>query len=386
MENTVLIVGAGLSKPYGYPSGPELLNSIKNNYIRSENRFEKQLAEAISAYAPTSIDRFLHQNSNFYKVGIRLISAEILRYEFESKEADMADDIIGFILNLIDDPASTNAERIKIITFNYDRLLEWRILQRLSVRFKDDPFKVREVFDKFEIEHIHGSLPSLFDNSLNLPYGLKNYTTAERTGRYAAVKDWASGEDSPIRTVFASDNQPSSKTIETIKWADRLFFLGFAYEDLNMKKLGFNNPEVHYHLSAKAIAGTAYQVPPVERKRIERQYPMLSGRLFDTTAIDFFKKHISLVDPQDDIESNLRSVKANCCTKYAYQERPNQPTVGFTYRSDFQCPDCKKIGWVTYTRKGDQVWKVRFDRDEFPPSSHRSSRFELERLDSIGIL
>lgn len=379
MENTVLIVGAGLSKPYGYPSGPELLNSIKNNYIRSENRFEKQLAEAIHAYAPTSIDRFLHQNPSFYETGIRLISAEILRYETESykKEVATENDVIGFILNLIDDPTGTHVERIRIITFNYDRLLEWRIQQRLSVRFDNNQTKVREAFDLFQIEHIHGSLPSLFDNRLNLPYGLQKYSEVDRKGRYSAVKDWASGEDSPIRTVFASDNQPSSKTIETIKWADRLFFLGFAYEDLNMKKLGLYNPEISYYLSAKTIAGTAYQIPPVERKRIERQYPMLSERLFDTTAGDFFKNHVSLVNPEDDVASNLRSNEPNCCKKYAYQERPNQPNVGLKYRSDFQCPTCKKVSWVGYSRSSDQTWKVEYDPHEFPNSNFLSTFSEL---------
>lgn len=84
MENTVLILGAGFSKPYGYPSGPELLKAIKENHLSSSKSNERDLAMAIKHYAPQSIDRFLHQNPSFYKTGIQLITAEILRYEYQS--------------------------------------------------------------------------------------------------------------------------------------------------------------------------------------------------------------------------------------------------------------------------------------------------------------
>lgn len=366
MENTVLILGAGFSKPYGYPSGPELLKAIKENHLSSSKSNERDLAMAIKHYAPQSIDRFLHQNPSFYKTGIQLITAEILRYEYQSfkEDIDMAEDVVGLILNTVDDPNNSHLDKIKIITFNYDRLLEWRIINRLNVRFNNDSNKVMEFFNKIHIEHIHGSLPALNDFP-DIPYGLANRNAAERSYTFEQVKRWAIQDDSSIKTVFANSDTPTTKTIETIKWADRLFFLGFGFEDLNMKKLGFNDPEIHYYLEAKAIAATSFGLPPVDQKKVERQYPFLSGKLFDTKAIDLFKNHVSLLESKDDIAANLRQVLANCCEKYANQERPNLPSFGIAQKTRFTCPTCKQTNPIRYDKIDNNTWSIRIDHHDF---------------------
>ena len=40
---TVFIVGAGASKPYGFPIGRELVTLICNNLINDQSRYFKQL-------------------------------------------------------------------------------------------------------------------------------------------------------------------------------------------------------------------------------------------------------------------------------------------------------------------------------------------------------
>jgi len=94
-NKTVLVLGAGASMPYGFPSGQGLVDIICD----SDNPSKKLVAEgavvapnevssfvnALSEADPESIDVFLGNNPEFEKVGKAAIAATLLPRERESE-------------------------------------------------------------------------------------------------------------------------------------------------------------------------------------------------------------------------------------------------------------------------------------------------------------
>jgi len=92
-NKTVLVLGAGASMPYGFPSGQGLVDIICD----SNNNFKKLVAEgavvgennvstfirALREADPESIDVFLANNPEFEKVGKSAIAATLLPRENE---------------------------------------------------------------------------------------------------------------------------------------------------------------------------------------------------------------------------------------------------------------------------------------------------------------
>lgn len=141
-EKTVFILGAGASKPYGFPTGFELREKICNERIDQIHLQDDTLIlkykiddfrKTFSNSLNTSIDLFLSRNKNFEDIGKYTIIHKILKAEHDSKEpSDIFDkqNWISYLYDRLtkkftDDSYYKIADnKINIITFNYDRLVE----------------------------------------------------------------------------------------------------------------------------------------------------------------------------------------------------------------------------------------------------------------------
>ncbi len=85
---TTLVLGAGASAPYGYPTGPELLQEILNTTLDPVNLFflstygidQSEAEEFISSLdksEPTSIDFYLENRPEHINIG-KLMIAKII--------------------------------------------------------------------------------------------------------------------------------------------------------------------------------------------------------------------------------------------------------------------------------------------------------------------
>jgi hypothetical protein len=88
-KNVVLILGAGASKPYGFPLGQELIDHImtigdKPPLLPFDPTELLRFQRALKLAGKTSIDAFLErQDAEFVLIGKQLIAYLLSRYENE---------------------------------------------------------------------------------------------------------------------------------------------------------------------------------------------------------------------------------------------------------------------------------------------------------------
>ena len=103
---TVFVLGAGASKPYGYPTGIELRNKIIHRFHERLNNFSfsgKELSEAnrrnlihksqdltvrFERSGIYSIDKFLSLNTNLSNIGRMAIAHHIIQAEISSQQQE----------------------------------------------------------------------------------------------------------------------------------------------------------------------------------------------------------------------------------------------------------------------------------------------------------
>ncbi len=107
-EETIFILGAGASKPYGYPTGAELrkkiINKFRNQYhsntvvFEQINTFKEDLINHSESFlnkfelsSTKSIDLFLSRNPKFMDIGKLAIKLSIYNSELESKFREKVD-------------------------------------------------------------------------------------------------------------------------------------------------------------------------------------------------------------------------------------------------------------------------------------------------------
>jgi hypothetical protein len=129
--------------------------------------------------------------------------------------------------------------RLTIVTFNYDRSLEYFLFSALKHLYNKSDAEIAEALQSTPIIHLHGSLGPL---PWQEPGGIDYYPLFRRgndpheTGKRIKVAS--------ENIVIVSEAQPKSKEFELanqrIKEAERVYFLGFGYYRVNLERLGLS--------------------------------------------------------------------------------------------------------------------------------------------------
>ena len=228
----------------------------------------------------------------------------------------------NFYQFLFDNIRPENYKNYRIISFNYDRSFEHYFARAIRTLLGCDYSMAIKKLDELKIEHIHGRLSALpgedkFKNGKErdqFEYGyyrsklnrgptvmVLNQRDPSEDRRQAFVQQqkhsmWTYGQSS-FKTVY-QNNDLNSVAKSFIDESDRVFFLGFAYHELNMKILGFGE---HTNFKNKKMAGTSLNMGNIEVKGIQKKYPEIK-LLKPVDCLTFFKDHFSITDPSlDDI-------------------------------------------------------------------------------------
>jgi hypothetical protein len=284
-EDTVFILGAGASCPYGFPDGKELRKEICensesdiHNYLSAVDNFRSTKAKYLYLTKDflvkffnssiKSIDKFLVLNNKFMEIGKWAIILRILHSEdnsvFREKMIKKEQDWYTFIFNnLINDITSASDyslfgdNSISIITFNYDRSFENFLFDSLINSFYGiKPKQINTEIKRIPIIHIFGSLGSLeWENNVdNVPY---------RTSSMSLNLDKIKNN---INIIYEQEESSLLKSaIDIISQAKRIFFLGFGFLEENLKLLKI--PEILNQ--NQKIYGTAFKALPEEISKIE---------------------------------------------------------------------------------------------------------------------
>lgn len=323
-KSLVLIIGAGASAEVGLPIGKELKISIsealniQNDTMGNLTGGEKLIRDALNLLAQQygnishyelqdyiaaaklihdampqalSIDNFIDshkKNGRVATCGKLAIVSSILKAEKNSKlyvESNTLNTInftevsntwFNTLFQMIskytqEDDIEAQFEKISIISFNYDRCLEHFLHCSLQNYYGMDQKKAFNLVKKLKIHHPYGKVANLPSNEWATEIGYGN--SAQTGGR---LKDIAMSFIKTFTEETEKDSSDINEIRSTVKNAKRIAFLGFAYDDLNLKLLyGQNND--HPIKSETKVYGTAYGISESNRNYIIGELIQLGG-------------------------------------------------------------------------------------------------------------
>jgi hypothetical protein len=290
-KNTVFIIGAGGSYPYGFPLGIELRQLAYKNAEPMFQKLDKEMGETtlnelvqlakdfsmkFRESGDQSIDWFLKKFPKYSLIGKFLILHYILQAENDSKfleemkPENRSQDWYWYLYNEMskypkgdNNPGLFLMNKIKFITFNYDRSLENFLFNCYSNGhdFASYGTTALEMFKKIPIHHVYGKVAK-FDwervgEGLCINY--KGYLQ-----KYHSLNTLKDG-------IHLIDERQTKKNMELgnlIMNAERIFFLGFSYADENLEKLEI--PKVLKQ--DQQVFGTAYGMTENEIGKIRNKF------------------------------------------------------------------------------------------------------------------
>jgi len=285
---TVLVLGAGASKPFGFPLGSglkgELLKQVNGNQTQNTLRklgFDNALLDlfrgALQYGTHQTVDILLERKSNLRELGSYLIATALIPLEHNEAlfpQRDWYGDL--FDLLQMEDEACT-ADKLAIVTLNYDRSFEHFLTMNIEYNCRHERVDfAHQNRKKIRVVHAHGCLGEY----PSVPYGID--MSNPDAIRSAAEK---------IKIVSDRlDNSPDFQAAKTlIQQAKQVIFLGFGYNETTLSALLSEAPihEIKFY-------GTAMHLDPKDRDRIKT--------LFDNDII--------LGDGKQDSVTFLRTIGA----------------------------------------------------------------------------
>ncbi len=301
--NTDFVLGAGASIPYDFPSGYELLTRICNALSQNSSDFFRLIQSCgfdqkiISDFRfelyhsmQASVNAFLEKRTEFIDVGKAAIAGILIPFEQEQKLFRLPGkpNWYEYLFNILAIKKEEFLEnKISIITYNYDRSFEHFMFTALKHTYNLENEAAAEMLNSIPIHHIHGKLGDLpYLGEAVIPY---NYVV------HKSVQPEALKLCIPQIKIIHELEEDTPELIEARKLlneSNRIFFLGFGYHFLNIKRLmkGF----LENKFVTNRIVGTAFGIEQGERNTIN----------------DFFKEYnktkITLGDIKDDVLTFLR--------------------------------------------------------------------------------
>lgn len=327
-HSVVLVLGAGASKPYGFPTGKELRDVVlslgatvadheisghlpqgvrRRDLMELRDKLQKErarvdallqglgVAEGILSeflsdliYSPyKSIDAFLEHRKEYVDLGKALIAYYLIQCEksemFAPEAGDWYQYLFGDLMMDSKNPDAFVENKLTVITYNYDRSFEFRMLKALKAGFNWSVKQCAEALQRIPIIHLHGQLGSLtVPGAGGRPYEPK----PSQSNIELAMKG--------IRIVSDPANVSEfSAAHKALAEAEKVIFLGFGflYENIDRLRLSnLRNNNTRYFGSAKGKT-------PSEVALAESFFPRPAGMKIvaldcEMDALDFIRHNL----------------------------------------------------------------------------------------------
>lgn len=243
---TVLILGAGASMPYDFPSGERLMQEILEGIRPNSGSelFRVLLGFGFKSYdidnfytglkhsRKFSVDEFLEHQPEFMKIGKIAITLTLSTYEKRDKlfEQKSDKDWYRYLWVKLSD---TNFEdfdknQLSIITFNYDRSIEHFLFTTMTALYRRSEQDCAKMLKKIPIIHVHGRLGAL-------PWQGKN----GRSYHHKINLDQVVNISNQIKIMKEQDDSPREfeEAVKVLISAELICLLGFGYNTRNLQRL-----------------------------------------------------------------------------------------------------------------------------------------------------
>lgn len=282
--NTTLVLGAGASIAMGYPTGAGLRSkileltsgermefSIRAGLMTSTNPSLYELVDAFRKSQMYSIDAFLSRRPEFTDIGKMAIAAVLLECE-KTALLDSCEHPDGWLQYLWNQFGAANWDELdfsslRIVTFNYDRVLEHYLLQAIQYAHGKTQNEALSKLASLQVVHVYGSLGATLPNRagyLNYGYGIENGAPAIVAKSLQVIPEGRNDS----ATITAARGH--------LIWANRIGFLGFGFDSLNMERLASDETckrTIHREgsIAARPVHATSLGLTESEREAAKNQ-------------------------------------------------------------------------------------------------------------------
>jgi hypothetical protein len=271
---TTLVLGAGASAPYGFPTGRGLLKEVlerldpKNQYpVNYEQQcgwlgFTDSQAiefrEVLLKSGKSSVDAFLEHRPEFIPIGKAAIALSLIPYEIEARLFEPRTgawyEYLFTELNARREDFGKN--QVSVLTFNYDRSLEHYLSTALQNSYNLHSSECREMMKHIPIIHLHGDLgsPPYMGGRPFAPEFSKQSLEQAATG---------------IRIIHEGfdGDEHFARARKILQQSQKICFLGFGYDPTNIQRLGVHGGDI----SAR-LMGSAYGLTRAESQRVRVRF------------------------------------------------------------------------------------------------------------------
>lgn len=262
-SRTVIVLGAGASKPYGFPTGPELRHDLVTRILARPKEAEKaklagrakprlyeyyeiltahshnsslldECQKALSRSWATSVDMFMSTQRPEIRVvckaAIVLAIAEAESTEDGLFFAPPNVDWFRYLWRYLHKGCKTlqqfrDLNSLAFVTFNYDRTLEWSLANAVMYAYGTGFDEALKAIPR--IVHFYGDLGLISERRYGAPPDLDGLPRA--TERILVVDE----------SENLTKNMANAR--ELLRQAERVLFLGFGYDETNMRLLGMTS-------------------------------------------------------------------------------------------------------------------------------------------------
>ncbi len=254
---TTLVIGAGASLPYGFPSGEKLSQKIlaylhsviSNNKTHNptklgtimSNLFSNDVIEKFDSSfrnsGQLSIDSFLEYRQEFIPIGKFMIAYVLLFSEINSNffnNNSINDHWYQYLWQLLkpnSDIGLFKNNELSIITFNYDRSFEHYFQIVIASTFGIPEIDALSLFEEsIPVVHVHGQLGFLKENSgAYVSFGAN--CEDEKNLKLASIG---------IKIISeVTAEKEFEKAHKLLSESKRVYFTGFGYHSDNVRRLKF---------------------------------------------------------------------------------------------------------------------------------------------------
>ena len=286
-SETVLVLGAGASADLKFPTGRGLreiiINSLKQPSlgdnlpamlsqllrIQAKSDVIRSFVTNFEYALDTSIDRFLEdtKSKEYDIIGRAAIAYHIARAEKRAQNLLTRSGWYGVLFDAITSHGIEHIakNRLRIITFNYDRSLDQALAQAIVSRFPSNTLmeeKIKAV-KSIPIVHVHGQLGYL--------------SFQERGDKYFDFGDSVTVHalkmlSDCIKVVHQGVDSTSELTLAKawLEQAEFVNFLGFGFDRRNLQRIQFNQEN-------KQVRATAHDLQNNDIERINSLFLQTCG-------------------------------------------------------------------------------------------------------------
>lgn len=293
VKPTVFILGAGASMPYHFPSGAKLKkevllrlrSDIEPNFVetlKDLGHSESEILEfrhCLYYSGRNSVDEFLEYRKEFIPIGKLTIALSLIPCEKIETLFGVEGEWYQYIFNKLSAPFEDfGKNKLSIITYNYDRSLEYYLLESLKNSYGKSDMECADKLKLISFIHVHGKLGSLpWEKGIKRPYE-PNYE--KKSIRSISEKITIVSEDPKEYDVF-------DDCYEILAAAEFIYFFGFGYHDENLKRINIGD------FAKRTPTGTAVGLGEAEKNNILHKWKI---RPLDYSTMDFLKEQVTWVN------------------------------------------------------------------------------------------